>query len=149
METENKPKIYMSSSGYFTEISLVFLGLMGIAMVGISVTYYSTLTLPFFLLGFAIGYVTMLSAVAGLYILYYGDYRALNYFLMMFFLFLVVQINFLLHFHVFAVKSNDVKEERKALTLALDVCSSLSFMTFLCLLIQLKRRGSTIEMIKL
>ena len=148
MEEDSKRMTLTSPTAFIAEIMLVLFGLCGIAVIGVHLGYFQSLSLLCALLGLFIGISCVLICVLGIYVLLRHDYYHLKLFTTIFGFFLDLQIAWIVYLYFF---TNNIlfSTEQEGSVMALDVCLGFSVSALIVLCFQVKQKGSTIEMVKL
>jgi len=148
MEDDSKTVTLMSSISFISEIMLVFVGLSGVAVVGVHIGYFHSLTFLFIALGLTIGILAILLCLLGVCVILYHDYHRLKLYLSFFTVFLGLQLAFIINLY-FITHNLETPEEQQASILSLDVCFGFTASALIALCFYFKQKGSTIEMVKL
>ncbi len=148
MEDDSKTVTLMSPISFIAEIMLVFMGLSGVAVVGVHLGYVYSLALLLVGLGLSVGVLAILLCMLGVVVVLYHDYRRLKFFLSLLTVFLGLQLAFIIHLY-FITNNLETPEEQQASILSLDVCFGFTASALIALGFYLKQKGSTIEMVKL
>ncbi|CAF1298228.1 unnamed protein product [Adineta ricciae] len=148
MEDGHKVVKIMSATSFASEIMLVLMGLSGIAVVGVHIGYFSTL--PYLLIGLGLffGSFATVFCMLGIYVLLYQDYRQLKVLTTFLTIFLGLQLASIIHLYVFTNNMNSTEQNQGSI-ISLDVCFGSSACALVALILHLKQKGSTIEMVKL
>lgn len=148
MEDNRRVVKIMSTTAFIAEIVLVLMCLSGVAVFGVHVGYFFSLTVFFTSIGFSVGTVAMVLSAVGIYVLFYCDYRRLKFFISVLALFVAVQLAFIVYMYFFSDAPMTADYEQGSM-ISLDVCFGLSVSALFALCVHLQQKGSTIEMVKL
>lgn len=149
MEEDNKRTTVTTPAAFISEIMLALFGLSGIAVIGVHLGYFQSLSLLYALLGLFVGISSVLICVLGIYVLLRHDYYHLKLFTTFFGFFIGLQLTWIVYLYFSTNNTLLLSTEQEGSMMALDVCLGLSVSALVVLCFHVKQKGSTIEMVKL